>query len=137
MQCVFRNVETQAVCILRFCSSIEGGFNVIECDDSVVWSYSIIEDCSLKVWMRPRPAQPLSVSTRRSAVVQTQLGIRYCSAETPTSDRATISCTFRCATVCAETFLRGINIRTRIFHTKSILSSQIEYNYPPDKLYGG
>ena len=62
--------------------SIEGDFNVTECDDRVVWSYSIIEDGSLKGWTRPRSAQPLSVSTRNSAVVQTQLGIRDNSAET-------------------------------------------------------
>ena len=81
-------VETQPVCCFEVLCSIEGDFNVTECDDSVVWSYSIIEDGSLNGWTRPRSVQPLSVSTRRSAVVQTQLGIRDSSAETASSDSA-------------------------------------------------
>ena len=80
-------VETQPVCCFEVLCSIEGDFNVTECDDRVVWSYSIIEDGSLKGWTRPRSAQPLTVSTR-SAVVQTQLGIRDYSAETASSDSA-------------------------------------------------
>ena len=75
----------QPVCCFGVLCCIEGDFNVTECDGSVVWSYSIIEDGSLKGWTRPRSVQPLSVSTRRSAVVQTQ---RDNSAETASSDSA-------------------------------------------------
>ena len=41
------SVQTQPLRCFEVLCSIEGYFNVTECDDSIVWSYSIIEDGSL------------------------------------------------------------------------------------------